>query len=120
MSKRNIVHIEIPVQNGQADAKFYESLFGWKITHDEAMDYTMFEPAQGPGGGFTQIGEEIKPGDILLYIDSPDIDADLRRIEEQGGSIVSPKTEIPTVGWFGIFKDPAGNTLALYTDMNPT
>jgi hypothetical protein len=119
MSKRNIVHIEIPAQNGQADARFYESLFGWKITRDEALDYTMWEPAEGPGGGFSPLGESVKPGDILLYIDSPDIDADLKRIEEQGGTILSPKTEIPTVGWFGIFKDPTGNTLALYTSINP-
>jgi uncharacterized protein len=119
MSKQNIVHIEIPAQNSQESAKFYETLFGWEITHDEAMNYTMWKPAEGPGGGFTPLGEEVKPGDILLYIDSQDIEADLKRIEEQGGTIVSPKTEIPTIGWFGVFKDPAGNTLALYTGMNP-
>ena len=31
MSKRNVVHIEIPAANTQAASKFYESLFGWKI-----------------------------------------------------------------------------------------
>jgi predicted enzyme related to lactoylglutathione lyase len=40
-------------------------------------------------------------------------------VEELGGSIVTPKTDIPGTGWFGVFKDPTGNTLALYTSMNP-
>jgi uncharacterized protein len=119
MNKRSIVHIEIPSQNNQESAKFYETLFGWRITHDEALDYTMWEPEEGPGGGFIPVGEQVKPGDILLYIDSQDIEADLKQIEQQGGTIVSPKTEIPDTGWFGVFKDPAGNTLGLYTDMNP-
>jgi predicted enzyme related to lactoylglutathione lyase len=28
-----------------------------------------------------------------------------------------PKTEIPGTGWFAIFSDPTGVTLALYTGM---
>ena len=29
MSKRNVVHIEIPAENSQAAGNFYEELFGW-------------------------------------------------------------------------------------------
>ena len=119
MSKRNIVHIEIPTHKTQTSREFYESIFDWKMTHDEAMDYTMWEPAEAPGGGFIPTGAEVKPGDILLYIDSPDIDADLKRIKELGGVVIAPKTEIPNTGWFAVFKDPTGNTLALYTGRNP-
>jgi predicted enzyme related to lactoylglutathione lyase len=36
-----------------------------------------------------------------------------------GGTVIQPKTEIPTIGWFGMFKDPTGNVLALYTSANP-
>lgn len=28
-----------------------------------------------------------------------------------------PKTEIPHVGWWGIFADPTGYRIALYTSM---
>jgi predicted enzyme related to lactoylglutathione lyase len=28
-----------------------------------------------------------------------------------------PKTEIPHVGWWGVFSDPTGNRIALYTSM---
>jgi len=29
MTKRNIVHIEIPTKDSKTSAKFYASLFGW-------------------------------------------------------------------------------------------
>jgi uncharacterized protein len=120
MTKHNIVHIEIPAVNTTKAGKFYQDLFGWTITREESMDYTMWEPAEGPGGGFNPLGDDVKPGDILVYVDSDDIETDLKRVEALGGKVIAPKREIPGVGWFGIFKDPTGNTLALYTSKNPS
>jgi uncharacterized protein len=119
MSKRNVVHIEIPAGDVAKAGKFYEDLFGWKIETDTSMNYTMWEPAVGPGGGFSPLNESVKPGDVLIYIDSDDIEADLKQVKALGGIVLSEKTEIPQVGWFAIFKDPTGNTLALYTSKNP-
>jgi predicted enzyme related to lactoylglutathione lyase len=119
MTKRNIVHIEIPTADGKASGQFYEKLFGWHIVHDEKMDYTMFDPHEGPGGGFNPLGDDVKVGDVLIYVNSDDIEADLKQAVSLGGSLVREKSEIPTIGWFGMFKDPTGNTIALYTSMNP-
>jgi predicted enzyme related to lactoylglutathione lyase len=124
MTKRNIVHIEIPAADQAKAAKFYQALFGWKTTRDEKMNYTMWEPTEGPGGGFAPLGEQqgggkVKPGDILIHVDSQDIEADLKRVVELGGKIVRPKSEIPGIGWWGEFKDPTGNRIALYTSKNP-
>ena len=118
MSKRNIVHIEIPTQNGKASGEFYEKLFGWHIERDEQMDYTMWDPHEGPGGGFSNIDENVKPGDVHIYVNSEDIEADLKKVAELGGTVLQEKMEIPETGWFGMFKDPTGNTIALYTSMN--
>jgi hypothetical protein len=57
----------------------------------------------------------VKPGDVMVYIDSPDIEADLKKIEAAGGKLKVPKTEIPGQGWFAFFEDPTGNIVALYT-----
>ena len=118
MSKRNIVHIEIPTQNGKASGEFYEKLFGWHIERDEQMDYTMWDPHEGPGGGFSPLDENVKPGDVLIYVNSEDIEADLKKVVELGGVVIQEKMEIPTIGWFGIFKDLTGNQIALYTSMD--
>lgn len=119
MTKRNVVHIEIPAASGVQAGEFYRKLFGWKIQHEPEMNYTMWDTGDGSGGGFIDLGETTQPGDILIYINSDDIEADLQRAAALGGKIVQEKMEIPQTGWFGIFQDPTGNHIALYTDMNP-
>jgi predicted enzyme related to lactoylglutathione lyase len=99
--------------------KFYESLFSWKISHMPEMNYTMWEAADGSGGGIPGVSVDNPAGQVLVYIDSDDIETDLKKVEKLGGKVLHQKTEIPGMGWFGIFKDPTGNVLALYTGMNP-
>ena len=119
MSKRNIVHVEIPAANVEAAGKFYQELFGWKLQHMAEMNYTMWEDATGAGGGFPQVSDESPAGQVLVYIDSDDIEADLKKAEKLGGKVIHPKAEIPGTGWFGMFQDPTGNVIGLYTSMSP-
>jgi predicted enzyme related to lactoylglutathione lyase len=114
MTKRDIVHIEIPASNRQATAKFYADLFGWEAQHVEELKYSTFQ-AGNVGGGYPELSENTKAGDVIIYIDSADINADLKSIEEAGGKVISPKTDIPGWGSYAIFNDPVGNTLALWT-----
>lgn len=119
MSKRNIVHVEIPAANVESAAKFYQELFGWKMQHIPDFNYTMWEDGSGFGGGFNVASEENPVGKVLVYIDSDNIESDLKKAAQLGGKVLREKTEIPGSGWFGIFQDPEGNVLALYTSMNP-
>lgn len=119
MTKRNIVHIEIPSRNHEESGKFYRELFGWKITAMPEMNYLLWEPAEGPGGGFNPLGEMVKAGEILIYVNSDNIETDLEKARSLGAKIISPKQEITGVGWFGIFEDLTGNKIALYTSMDP-
>jgi predicted enzyme related to lactoylglutathione lyase len=111
MTKRSIVHVEIPTTDAKASGAFYGKLFGWHITTDEAMNYTMFDAHEAPGGGFTT---EMKPGEVLLHVHSDDIDADLAKAVALGGTVAAPKAEIPGIGWWGVFQDPSGNKMALF------
>jgi predicted enzyme related to lactoylglutathione lyase len=121
-----IVHIEIPARDTKAAGKFYADTFGWNMRTDPTFDYTMFQVEGGPGGGFVSAGQTIDPrdpnahrydvGKVLVYIGTDDIDASLRAVEANGGKTLKGKTEIPGVGWFAVFSDPSGNTVALFTD----
>ena len=119
MTKRNVVHIEIPATDAKKAGEFYKSLFGWDIQSIPEMNYTMWDAGEGSAGGFSDISEENPVGQVLIYINSEDIESDLKKAKDLGGKIVQGKTEIPETGWFGIFKDLTGNTIALYTSMNP-
>ena len=117
MAARPIVHVEFSTADPKVSGKFFAEMFGWKLTHSEEMNYTMFDTENGLGGGFPATDENSKPGDVLVYIDSKDIDADLARITAAGGQVLVPKMEIPNTGWFAIFADPVGTRAALYTGM---
>lgn len=119
MSKHPIVHVEISAHDLEVAAKFYEDLFGWKTEQMPEMNYATFEAEGGPGGGFNLVTEQAPAGTVLVYVHTDDIEASLAKAESLGGKTVVPKTEIPDVGWFGVFTDPTGNTLALYKDKEP-
>ena len=123
MSRHGIVHVEIPAADPAASGQFYASLFGWNIMRDDQFDYTMFQAEDGPGGGFTRTGEnhadgeQTKPGDVIVYVSTDDIDSTLAQVEALGGKTLAPKMEIPGTGWLALFSDPAGNKIGLYTAM---
>ena len=115
MTKRNIVHVEIPTRDHQESIKFYHELFGWKTEYFPDMHYTTWKADEHPAGGFS----DAKPGEILIHINSDNIEADLKKAKSLGATIVREKTEIPNIGWWGVFKDLTGNQIALYTSINP-
>ncbi|HEY7348253.1 MAG TPA: VOC family protein [Ktedonobacterales bacterium] len=122
MSNHPIVHIEIPGTDTKAAAKFYEDAFGWNIQTDPSFEgYPMFQAEGGPGGGFVKPGEAMgvsyKVGEVLIYIDTDDIEASLAKVQSLGGKVVLPKTDIPQVGWFAVFADPTGNKIGLFTTL---
>ncbi len=124
MSAHPIVHVEIPANDPQAASTFYADAFGWQIQVAQEFNYHMFQAEGGPGGAFVAVSGgpddtmQPQPGEVLIYLGSDDIDADLAKVESAGGTIVTPKTEIPQTGWFGIFRDPTGNKVGLFTYMS--
>jgi uncharacterized protein len=117
----SIVHIEFPANNPEKDARFYNEAFGWKIEADPTVNYWMFQAEGGPGGGFNptapnpQASFSVAPSEVLVYVNTDDIDASLAKIEELGGKTLLPKSEIMGVGWFAVFTDLTGNRVALFT-----
>lgn len=109
----SFVHIEIASADPARTRKFLEDVFAWKFEDVPEMNYTMYDPGSGPGGGIMSPMEGQGPG-ILNYIMSTDIDRDLAKIQSAGGSVLVPKMEIPNMGWWAGFREPTGLTLALY------
>jgi hypothetical protein len=51
---------------------------------------------------------------VVVYIGTDDIEASLAKVEKLGGKTVTPKSEIPGMGWFALFTDPSGNLVGLF------
>ena len=116
MTKHPVSHIEIPAANIGEAGQFYHEVFGWKITTNPTYNYTIYEAEGGLRGGFTGPSKpSYKPDRLLIYLETDNIDAMLATVEAHGGKTEHPKTEIPGVGTWAIFSDPAGNHLGLFT-----
>lgn len=117
MSKHSIVHVEFSTKDREESGKFYSELFGWKIQQLPEMNYAMFESGEGVDGGLNPVSDEYPAGTVMVYIGTDDIEATLAKAESLGGKAVVPKTEIPGQGWFGMFTDPTGNMIGVYTGL---
>lgn len=110
-----IVHVEFHSPDPDRTKAFYSKVFGWKFEDIPAMNYATFRAPSGPGGGLQRPGD--KGPMVLNYILSSEIDETAEAIEANGGSVLIPKSEIPGVGWWALFQDPAGLTMALYQSL---
>lgn len=121
MPNHPFVHVELSAKDPATLSKFYAELCGWKIEVDPRFDYYQFAAEGGPGGGFVKTDVQMyKPGDVLLYIGTDDVDGMLKKAESLGGKVLQPKTEIPGIGWFALFADPTGNRMGLFQGNMPT
>ena len=116
MAKHPISHIEIPATNVNETSQFYHDVFGWRITTNPTYNYTVYEAEGGLRGGFAAPTEPTyKPDRLMVYLTADNIDAALATIEAHGGKVEHAKNEIPGVGTWAIFSDPAGNHIGLFT-----
>ena len=114
-----IVHFEIPADDVDRAKKFYSTLFGWKIEKPAGeMDYWMISTSGNSndksslGGGMMKRKDPQQPN--LNYIGVPSIDDYSKKVNQLGGKVVMPKTEIPGYGYFALCMDTEKNSFALW------
>src|SRR5262245_12916228 len=112
-----IVHFEIPADDVQRAIKFYKSAFGWKISDPWKMDYFFVETRrkgeEGINGGLMQRKMPEQP--FMNYILTKSIDRSLQKVEQAGGVVAMPRTEIGEgMGWIAAFKDTEGNVMGFH------
>jgi predicted enzyme related to lactoylglutathione lyase len=97
-----IVFFDIAGPDAAKLRTFYASAFGWSIDAGNAIKTGALD------GTLRQ-----DPPEKILYVGVPDIDAALKSIVAAGGTVDTPRTVIPNVVTFALFKDPAGNRMGL-------
>lgn len=120
-----IIHFEIPAEDIERLRRFYSNVFGWKIKKEETMDYWMVQTVQTDSQGMP-----IRPGinggmlkkqnpehKFTYYISVESIEEYGRKVEENGGKVIVPKTEIPNIGWWALASDPEGNPFGIFQEI---
>jgi predicted enzyme related to lactoylglutathione lyase len=111
----NVKHFSINADDVPRARTFYEKAFGWQFTAWGPPDFYLIQTGTAEDRGLhgaLQGRREIVKGkpvfgfECTIGVDS--IDETIAAIERNGGKIVMPKFEIPTVGTLIFFEDTEG------------
>ena len=111
---------EIPVIDVSRAKLFYETAFDIEMQQIEMMGMQMVMfPSQSPkSGGALVKSTSHKPstdGSIIYLNGNPNLQVVLDRIENAGGKITMPKTNIGENGNMAFFLDTEGNLVGLHS-----
>lgn len=114
MSK--VVHFEIPIDDPERAGAFYQKVFGWQAQKWGPVDYWPLVPEEDsePGALGALTPRSQAPEGALVYVGVDDIDAALSRVKDAGGTVVTNKMPIPSIGWSAHTRDTEGNLIGLF------
>jgi predicted enzyme related to lactoylglutathione lyase len=125
-----VAHFEIPADDKERAKKFYASVFGWQISDWPMSNGMVYTAAQTvvtdektmiptePGainGAIVERSKETPTPILTMSVDS--VDAYIKKVEASGGKAMSPKGEVPDMGFYAYVKDSEGNMIGLWEDM---
>jgi predicted enzyme related to lactoylglutathione lyase len=111
---------ELMTRDVPAAREFYTELLGWtteEMDMGEMGKYTLFKKGEEQIGGMMAMPDEVPqevPPHWMTYIAVDDIDALANRVNELGGMIHVPPTDIPNIGRFCVIQDPTGGVISLF------
>lgn len=114
---------EIPATDIERARSFYGAIFNCEL--DPVMDMMgmkmsnfPWEPGSGKANGGLCQSDMHKPsqeGAVIYLNANPNIQEVIDRIENAGGKVVMPKTQIsPEIGYMAFFIDSEGNKIGLH------
>jgi len=119
-SENPVNWFEIPVADIARAKDFYEYVLECQLSLQERkrMKLAEFPMKDGPGasGALVQaIGYTPQHSGTLVYFTVENIEETLGRVEQKGGKLLIPKTDIREYGYIAHFEDSEGNQVALHS-----
>ncbi len=120
-----VVHFEMPYNNRERMAKFYESAFGWQtqMLGDEMGNYVLATTTEtgesGPkrpgaiNGGFFPKKPDWPAQHPSVVIAVDNVEESIKKVIEAGGKVLGEPMEIPGVGRYVSFIDTEGNRVSM-------
>ncbi len=114
-------HVEIPADDPERAKRFYGELFGWQFQETPGFEgYHMFQAGPGEVGGAIGKRGEMARQTMVQYVTVGSIDDAVAKAAELGGGVVTPRTEVPGMGWYGVVRDSEGGEIGLWEETAQT
>jgi len=117
--RNNFVHIELNTDDVTKAKGFYKKLFAWKLSDMKmgpGQKYTMVETgSKETGGGMLKKPMADAPTAWLPYVEVEDVQKTTQKAAKLGAKVVVPYAPIAGMGSFGIFIDPTGAVLGVWS-----
>ena len=112
MGNGKICYIEMPANDVQRSADFYEKVFGWR-TRRRGDGAIAFDDGVGEVSGTWVTGRPPATPGLLIYIMVESVAATIDTLVAHGGELVQPiGADAPEIT--ARFRDPGGNVIGLY------
>jgi predicted enzyme related to lactoylglutathione lyase len=118
-TKNAATWFELPATDLARAQRFYEAVLGAKLRPEKfaGMDMAIFPYQEGVGGALVH-DARFRPsadGAVVYLAVEGSLDACVRRVEEAGGKVVLPKTDIGDPGFIALVLDSEGNRVGLHS-----
>ena len=111
--ENRIDYVEIPVTDMHKARAFFEGMFGWEFV-EWGDEYYSFNDGRLDGG--IRLSAEPAPATgVLIVFYSDDLERDVQRVQELGGTISQEIFSFPGGRRFH-FIDPVGTEFAIWTE----
>ncbi len=114
--KNKLTHFAIHIDDIERAKNFYEGVFDWGFTSYGQSDFLQIKADKTENGEligalqsrkYSPLKERIMGYECSISVKS--VDDIIKRVEDNGGKTLMPKTVIPFVGWITKFLDTEGN-----------
>lgn len=114
MAKGEITHIEFPADDAERAKRFYSAVAGWEFSEMEGFpNYWLFRTTDTSGGGLGTRGESVSDV-IRVYINVDKLETAVAAAEANGGSVITPPSDVPGQGRYAAIRDSEGNEVGLW------
>ena len=121
----SVVHFEMPYENRERIAKFYQSAFGWQtqMMGEDMNNYVLAVTTESTDAGPTKPGAinggfyekksdyPMQYPSVVIAVD--DVKRAAAKVTAAGGKVLGDPMEIPGVGQYVSFVDSEGNRVSL-------
>lgn len=119
---------EIPVKDLDRAEVFYQTVLGVTLSRQPDMNgltmswFPWIENAKGATGALVHSPEYLPAPNgtgVVVYFTTPDIEAALLRVQDAGGVVIFPATDIGEYGTIARVQDSEGNHVCLHSAKQP-